>query len=379
VAWTPLADRAGDLKGMLVEFGRSDRFKRELSELIEQEFPDKLVTDEGQYTSLVDRFLLQHRLAGGTTVVEEFVLDHPELLPADRELLLSWRDVVEGMFEITGKERDAVVLFNLLDELTYRAKSNLGGRAFRGLKKGMFVFARLVPLADDWLVSGHLRVFAATLRDQVLEAVAEAAMHHPRAVFRNPAKLAEARSHLAEQQKIFTDLFGADLIVVRGSEVPEKVEAFWRRSAEVVRPGQPPYVPALEFPDDLLAAESCAIHFVEGEGLSFYPNYHLLEELFANPALITRRRHRESLSGFLGDPKLSPEPLRRLAARDPAKASKVFAGLLKRKRGFSWGADGEELLRRNKPTHFDGTVLPRNVVLSKPLSDAYLRAHAGDK
>jgi hypothetical protein len=375
----PLADRAGDLKGRLVKFGTSDRFSPELSELIGQEFPDQLVTDEGQFTSLVDRFLLQHRLAGGTTVVEEFVLDHPELPAADRELLLSWRDVVEGMFEIMDRERDAVVLFNVLDELTYRTKSNLGGRAFRRLKKGMFVVGRLVPLADDWLVSGHLSVFPATERDRLLETAAELAMSHPRAVFRNPAKLAEARSQLAEQQKIFMDLFGADLIVVRGSEVPEKIETFWRRNAEVVRPGQPPYAPALEFPDDVLGAESCAIHFVEGEGLSFYPDYHLLEELFANPALIARRRHREILSGFLGDPELSPEPLRRLATRDPAKASKVFAGLLKRKRGFSWHADGEELLRRSKPAYFDGTVLPRNVPLSKPLSDAYQRAHAGDK
>ena len=370
-----LADRAGDLKGILLEFGTSGRFTRELSGLIEEEFPGGLVTDESRFTSVLDRFLLQHRLAGGTTVVEEFVLAHPELSGEDRDLLLSWRDVVEGMFEVAGKERDTVVLFNVLDELTYRTKSNLGGRAFRGLKKGMFVIGRLVPLADDWLVSGHMLVSPGTERDKLLATAAGLAMSHPEAVFRNPAKLAEARSQLAEQQKIFTDLFGADLIVVPGSEVPERAEAFCRRHAEVVMPSKPPFAPVQEFPDDVLAAESCAIHFVEGEGLSFYPDYHLLEELFANPALITRRRHREALSGFLGDPGLSPEPLRRLAARDPAKASKVFAGLLKRKRGFSWNADGEELLRRSKPAYFDGTRLPRNIPLSKPLTDAYQRAH----
>jgi hypothetical protein len=79
------------------------------------------------------------------------------------------------------------------------------------------------------------------------------------------------------------------------------------------------------------------------------------------------------LSGFLRDPDTSPEPLRRLAARDPAKASTVFARLLKRKRGFSWDADGEELLRRSKPRYFDGTQLPRTVPLSQPLSEALKR------
>jgi hypothetical protein len=52
----------------------------------------------------------------------------------------------------------------------------------------------------------------------------------------------------------------------------------------------------------------------------------------------------------------------------------VFARLLKRKRGFSWKADGEELLRRNKPGYFEGPPLPRTVPLSKPLSDALRRA-----
>jgi hypothetical protein len=375
IAVDQLLDRSGDLKGMLVEFGMTPRFKREFSALVERQFPDGLVTGEAEFTMVTDRFLLQHRLPGGTTVVEEFVAAHPELPDDERDMLLGWRDVVEGMFEIKDKERDAVRLVNVLDELTYRTRSNMGGRVFRRLKKGMFLIGRIVPLGDGWLVSGHMALFAAEMRDQMLAIAAEQAMRRPEAVFRNPAKLAKARSLLTEQQKVFTDLFGADLIVVPGSEVPAKVDTFHRRLAEKATPGEPPRTPALDLPDDLLAADSVAIHFVEGEGLSFYPDYHLVEELFASPALITRRRHRETLSGFLRDPNTSPEPLRRLAASDPAKASKVFTGLLKRKRGFSWNADGEELLLLNKPRYFDGTVLPRTVPLSDPLSSAYKRAH----
>lgn len=371
-----LADRAGDLKGMLVQFGTSARFDRELSGVIERAYPDGQVADEAEFTAIMDQFLLQHRLAGGTTVVEEFVLAHPELADEDRDLLLSWREVVEIMFEVAGKERDAVMLFNLMDELTYRVKSNMGARAFRRLKKGMFVIGRIVPLAQDWLVSGHFVIWPASERDLALATAAELAMQHPEAVFRNPAKLADARSALAEQQKVFVDLFGASLIVVPGAEVPEKTRAFYRAHAGHVAPGQPHRLPDQEFPDDLLAAESVAIHFVEGVGLSFYPHYHLLEELFINPTLITRRRYRETLSDFLRDPDTSPEPLRQLAASDPAKASEVFTGLLKRKRGFSWNSDGEELLRSSKPRFFDGTVLPRTVPLSEPLSEAFKRTHA---
>ena len=126
----------------------------------------------------------------------------------------------------------------------------------------------------------------------------------------------------------------------------------------------------------MLAADSVAIHFAAGEGLSFYPWYHLLEELFRTPALISRPRYRDTLSGFLRDPDTSPEALRRLAARDPAKASTVFTKLLKRKRGFSWETDGEQLLRKHKPSYFDGTRLPRTVPLSEPLSNALRNARS---
>jgi hypothetical protein len=133
---------------------------------------------------------------------------------------------------------------------------------------------------------------------------------------------------------------------------------------------EPAGLPQLDFPDEFYDSEGVAIFFAEGEGLSFLPDYDLLEELFADPALISRRRYREVLSGFLRDPETSPEPLRRLAARNPRKADVLFTRLLKRKRGFSWERDGEELLRRYKPGYFDGSLLPRTVPLSEQLANA---------
>ena len=35
-------------------------------------------------------------------------------------MLLGWQDVVESIFDIAGRDGDALVLFNFLDELTYR-------------------------------------------------------------------------------------------------------------------------------------------------------------------------------------------------------------------------------------------------------------------
>jgi len=296
-------------------------------------------------------------------------------------MLLGWRDVVEGIFEITGKGGGAVMLFNFLDELAYRARSNLGGGAFRPLKKGMLLIARLVPVGGDWMVSGNPVAYPAADRDEMLAVAAQQALRYPEAVFRNPAKLAQARSVLAGQHEAFVELFGDDLIVVPGADVPARMAEFYRHLADQTddagrdSPGPAQARPPVpDFPEEILDDDGVAIHFAEGEGPSFYPGYRLLEELFRNPALLARRRYRETLSGFLRDPDVSPEPLRRLAARDPGNASTVFARLLKRKPGFSWDADGERLLLQHKPSYFDGTVLPRTVVLSEQLSAAMPRA-----
>lgn len=375
-----LVERAGDLKGMLVDFALSPRFDRELSAVVEEHFPDGLITDESMFSMVLDHFALQYRLPSGSTVVEAFTAAHPELTGAERDMLLGWRDVVEGVFDVTGKDGDALVLVNLLDELTYRARSNAGRKAFKQLKKGMILVGRLVRAGDDWMISANPAAFPASARDQMLAAAAEQAVRHPEAVFRNPDKLAQARRLLAEQHETFVDLFGADLIVIPGSEVASTVERYHRQLGQQASPGaEPSALPPLDLPDEILDADSVAIHSLVDEGLSFYPDYQLLEELFSNPALISRRRYRETLSGFLADPDISPEVLRRLAVRDPAKASTVFARLLKRKRGFRWETDGEQMLRQHKPGYFDGTLLPRTVVLSEPLSGALRRARAASR
>ena len=372
-----LVQRAGDLKAELIDFALSPRFDRELSAVVAEQFPGGLVTDEAMFSMVLDHFALQYRLRSGSTVVEAFVAAHPELTDVERDMLLGWQDVVEGIFEVTGKDGDVLVLVNVLDELTYRARSNMGRTALKPLKKGMILVGRLVRAGDDWMVSGHLSAYPASERDAMLAVAAEQALRHPEMVLRNPDKLAQARRVLAEHHKTFVDLFGTDLIVVPGAEVASTVQAYHRHLTQQASPGaEPAELPPMDLPDDILDADSVAIHSLAEEGLSFYPDYGLLEELFSNPALISRRRYREIISGLLGDPNISPEALRRLADRDPTKASTVFTRLLKPKRGFHWETDGEQLLRKHKPSYFDGTLLPRTVVLPEPLSSALRRARA---
>ena len=61
--------------------------------------------EEGDAIGIIDRFALQYRLPNGKTVVDRFLASRPDLDAADREMLLGWRDPVEGIFEIRSKDR----------------------------------------------------------------------------------------------------------------------------------------------------------------------------------------------------------------------------------------------------------------------------------
>ena len=97
--------------------------------------------------------------------------------------------------------------------------------------------------------------------------------------------------------------------------------------------------------------------FDEVDGLWFLPEYRLLQEVFADPALIAGRRYREAVSGYLKSQTLPPDSATQAGRAGSDRAGRVFARLLGKPR-FTWQRDGEALLRRYKAGFFDRTPLP---------------------
>ena len=103
-----MLEHCSDLKRQLVEFARSRRFSRQFDQALSAGSRGKAV-DESEFINIIDHFILQRPLPGGRTVVEAYVLAHPELAEADRQMLLGWRDVVEGVFEIRERDGEALL------------------------------------------------------------------------------------------------------------------------------------------------------------------------------------------------------------------------------------------------------------------------------
>jgi hypothetical protein len=370
-----LVERAGELKRQLVEFSQQPRYARAFAAMLAGHGDAAAMEDEDRAILLWDAFVLEHRLRDGRTVVEQFVDARPDLSPQEREMLLGWRDVVSGVFEVERRDRDALTLVNLVDDLTYRTRSTAGPSVFRRTPKRSFLLARLVAVGDEWVFSGPMSVLRPAEQKVAAQLALDMSLRSPEAVYRNPEKLARAWKLQREERQRFVRFFGTDLVVVPGEQAQRRLDEFYafrqeeilREHPEAARRAGRASAPVFELPPDLVDAETVAFIYDEDDGLDFLAEFGLVAEAFADPDLLRRRRYRETALSYLHDDTVAPMVLRRLAGRDPDKASTVFRRLLKRPR-FDWTRDGEELLRSLKPDHFARPPLPTVTPVSERLS-----------
>ncbi len=379
-----LITRAAELKGELVTFAQSSRFAGRLTRLLRDAVDRHGYLDEGTAVLTIDHFALQHRLPDGRAVVERFVAQRrPQLSDDEREMVLGWRDVVEGCFEVRQNAGDTVELHNLLDDLVYRVYSNMGREALARLRPGMFAICRIVPVhpaTDAWLISGTIAAFPKSARRQIAQTALQQITAHPQLLRRNPALLRRAWEIQAEHRAEFIAQVGSDLVVLPPHEAQETMREHyrrWQRKAAAKLEGKaakramtagPAPEELGQLPDELLDADSVALIYDEIEGLNFFRDFGRLDALFADPTLARDRTTLARLHEYLDDESVSPLAIRRLVQRHPEGADPVFRSLL-RKPGFCWSRDGEKLLRRNKKPFFDHEPTPSISTIGQRLAE----------
>ena len=380
-----LIERSAELKRDLVSFACSPRLKRSLATAMAEAGLEEI--EDADVIGIIDRFALQYRMRDGRTVVDRFVASRPDLDAVDREMLLGWRDPVEGIFEIRGADGDAITLLNLIDDLEYRTYSNMGPAAFRDLPRDGFVLARLVPIRPVpgvWLVSGMMSSYRKSDAGYIAEVAMKLATKQPRLVFRNPEKVEQGWKQMREDRAGFVEFFGSDELVLPPAEAEERLNAYYRQRQEAAlarrsarrRPRKLPGVdvPAVTFPPGLAEADTVGVIFDDVDGLNFYPEYGMLRDLFGNPALAAGQPYADALRGYLRSETIAPLPLQRLAAAHPDTVDAVFRKIL-RQRDFTWTRDGEALMRRRKAWYYRREPRPGVSVIGDRLMELAFGRH----
>lgn len=161
-----LIARSSELKRELVAYAQQPRYHQAISEAMRAQGVDRL-PEQRQQIMFLDYFALQHRLRNGKTVVDQFIAAHPDLSEEDRDLLRGWHRVIEGVFEVQGRDGDALLVQDLTDGGAYRVHSNSGPEVFDRMPAGCFVVTRLIPVGPDWLLSGATAVVPEQERDAI--------------------------------------------------------------------------------------------------------------------------------------------------------------------------------------------------------------------
>lgn len=379
-------EHAGALKRQLVHFGEAKRFAGDLVEAQIHYFDSPEPVSNPQYVSFLDYFLLQYRLSDGLMVVDHFVKENEALPQSDRDILLGWKNVVEGLFEILRHEGDTLVFDNLLNDLVYRVRSNMGRAYFDKMLPGHFIRARIVPMGDGWMLSGAISMYPPSSRNDVLRASAEAVVKQPFLLYRNPAKREQAIILQRAEKPDFVAFFGSNLVVVPVSELAESMKAYMSlrmQMAEVeaslasgLVAGQktpaflPPFHPNLQYENRKWAkdVETVGITFDDIEGMEYHTNLGLVMEAFLAPEKVNEEPHRKVVSDYVQNPDVSLLPFRILAERDPERATQMIRNLLPLP-DFDWSRDGDNLLRQYRPD-YEQRMQPSAIPLSERLIQA---------
>ncbi len=323
--------------------------------------------------------------AGGLAAVERFIGTQRGLSRADRDLVLDWADNnVRGVFEVraghsttglsttglsTTGPSATVSALSLIDDLDYLIYGLTAGAA----EPGGFFAGTLLPLADDdsaWLAAGDEIGYPRADARQVARLAIDLATREPDLVFRNQEKATQGWEYMRRDREEFVAFFGADELVLPTLEAEGRLNAYYkmRRDSALAARGRHRVVSdagetTFAMPEGFFEFDTVGIIYDELDGFVVVPEYGMLRELFADPALAADPRYANVLRAYLREESIPPLPLRRMAAAFPGNADAVFRRVLGN-RNFSWSQNGSGLLRKRKPGYFRADPTPGVAVLS---------------
>jgi hypothetical protein len=316
---------------------------------------------------------------GGLAAVERFIGTQRGLSRADRDLVLDWADnSVRGVFEVRAAVADgaplgAVGALNLVDDLDYLVYGLAGDITGGMAGEAGFFAATLLPLAEDdsaWLAAGDEVGYPRADARQVARLAIDLATREPELVFRNQEKVTQGWAYMRRDREEFVAFFGSDELVLPILEAEGRLNAYYKmrrdsalaargRHRAVSEAGETTFV----MPEGFFEFDTVGIIYDELDGFVVVPEYGMLREMFAEPALAADPRYANVLRAYLREDSIPPLPLRRLAAAFPGNVDPVFRRVLGN-RNFSWTQNGSGLLQKRKPGYYRADPTPGVAVLS---------------
>jgi hypothetical protein len=357
------------------EAARALELKARLIELAWHEHGEALVRalrrsggmlDEARSAAIVDDVVFD-----GDGMVLDAYAERTALDPHDRARLLAWRGAPCGVFRIERAQGRVLSAANEIDGARYGIylASGEARRRHRGVRRGAWIVARLLPLDTAWLASGTVQLVPAAERHVALALAAELAVARPDLVLRSPALAARARTLGRALDAAFVGHFRSRLVLGAAGELERALDGFldrWHaeRRQAAAAPGSDAFdglVPVAT--RRLPRGGGLGLVSTPDEGIFLVPRVAELCAALEHPASALEPRRRHALAALLDDPDVPAAAVRVAADVDPDAATALFRGLLGDP-GLDWARDADELLRLRKPARPEPIVVPLRAELA---------------
>ena len=381
-------ERIGDIKGALIEFARNPEFEEDfnmakLEYFKEAKNPGDMEKEE--WISFLDWYTLEWQSEFENTFPDRFVETHGDLMSRDvREMILGWRGVIDGIFEVKGQRSDEYHMKNLINEREYVVYPTASMADASSFEIGDFINARITPVGDFHTFSGVVAKIPCDGSDKergdIYRLAFETQTRYPRKAFKdNDKKLKASMELLQKSYNDFIDYFGTDELIGAGWEMAQKYQDFLRYGVFEKRDpetglsnaekherklGKIYRLPPVNFPETLLEQSGVGMLFDPAQGISFLEEYDSFVDIFSNPdthigGLIRKREVEDVIIGYLESDSISDMPFRKMAEKFPDNFARVIEYVLNWE-GFSVNMI-DELMLHYKPQTFD--KLPNNVAV----------------
>jgi hypothetical protein len=334
------------------DLGRSERLKKELAEFVTRgplkdifqlqqriyfELSDP--ADEHEAENMLDWFLFDWFDDTGETVIGHFLASNPEIDESDFEILRSWEDSINSVFELVSVGRNSIRLKDLDSEDAFEVITPVALDR-TPFKRGQYVAARLLSLNDRFIFSGLQFIMAD--RESAIEALQ---MRRALEELDSPEALEKARQ---EQCNAFCEYFGCVELSIPSRELNFKLQEFQeyiftkRRDPETgmtaadmfqekfgrelkVAEMPPP-------PESIRSVGEVTILCDEFDGLVLLPDYSRFKRVFeaARPDREVPD-WKELVWNYIKNPDIPIVAFERIAEQHPQRVEKVLRTLLKEK------------------------------------------------
>ena len=326
----------------------------------------------------IEDVLYTSRLSDGRTVIEHFLAVHPDLSREEREMVAAWKDPVLGVFHIQRRKGQLLEAQNLVDDLQYKVLcTTTDERVLSRLGQGTFVWSRVVPLRDGWMLSGGQRIFRPSDEIPACGMAAMIALRLPALFFRNPANLEKGREMDLRLHRAFLERVGGSWFIGTPADVedmhrkvleasnrleaPDESEELKQRRKESAET-----ISSAVLPPGLKEAETVGMFSHPERGMILGPAAGHLLDLLDNPKLCKQEPWKVTLQEYLEADSVTPAALEVLGMTHEKQMTKLFREFLSQP-DFDWRKDGPALLRLRNPDFANDPCLPTSIPLNTRL------------